>query len=267
MNINFKREAKIMLLIMAAPMILAVVATPLMPWLLNAAQARNPAVAGDAGYVVLLHGLARTDRSFRKMERALKDEGYATCNISYPSTEYAIEKLVSDFVLPEIYKCFGNPPQQPVNFVTHSMGGIIVRAIDRKGAPVHFGKVVMLSPPNKGSEVVDKLGDWWLFQKINGLAGTELGTGSDSMPNRLGRPSFKLGIITGDRSINWILSTMIKGTDDGKVSVESAKLEGMADFIVIPATHPFIMNNETAIAQVLYFLEHGQFKKTEEAAL
>jgi hypothetical protein len=144
------------------------------------------------------------------------------------------------------------------------MGGIIARAIDRKGAPFQFGRVVMLSPPNKGSEVVDTLGDWWLFEKINGPAGGELGTGDDSTPNRLGRPSFDFGVITGDQSINWILSTLIEGADDGKVSVENAKLDGMSDFIVIPATHPFIMKNETAIAQTTHFLEYGSFEKPEE---
>jgi triacylglycerol lipase len=113
--------------------------------------------------------------------------------------------------------------------------------------------------------VVDTLGDWWLFNKINGPAGAELGTGNDSVPNKLGKPSFKLGIITGDKSINWILSMMIEGTDDGKVSVENAKLEGMVDFIVIPATHTFIMNNDLAIEQTLHFLEHGRFMPQEQA--
>jgi triacylglycerol lipase len=233
-----------------------------------------PAMAGSdagetkpAGNVVLLHGLARSDKSFKRMQRALKEHGYVTCNIAYPSTRYAMEKLVTDFVLPEIYKCFGEAPSQPIDFVTHSMGGIIVRVIGQQGTPIRFGNVVMLSPPNKGSEVVDKLGDWWLFQKINGPAGIELGTDSSSTPNRLGKPSFSLGIITGDQSINWILSTMIEGTDDGKVSVESAKLDGMVDFIVIPATHTFIMNDQVAIEQVLYFLEKGYFNKPQETLL
>src|SRR5688572_27123239 len=190
------------------------------------------AKTSPVGNVVLLHGLARSDNSLKQMEQVLSDKGYATCNISYPSTSHAIEKLVAEFVLPEIRKCFGEVSENPVNFVTHSMGGIIVRFLDQYEDSVLIDKVVMLSPPNKGSEVVDTLGDWWLFNKINGPAGAELGTGKDSMPNTLGKPSFKVGIITGDKSINWILSMMIEGTDDGKVSVENAKLDGMADFIV-----------------------------------
>lgn len=259
-NMHFKREAKIMLLVSLAPLVLSILAALLVPKILHSATA--PAGAGN---VVLLHGLARSDRSLKEMERALADKGYATCNVSYPSTKHAIEKLVSDYVLPEIRKCFGETREQPMNFVTHSMGGIIVRFLDQYDDPIQIDKVVMLSPPNKGSEVVDTLGDWWLFNKINGPAGAELGTGNDSMPNKLGKTSFKVGIITGDKSINWILSMMIEGTDDGKVSVENAKLDGMADFIVIPATHPFIMNDDLAIEQTLYFLEHGRFKPAEQA--
>ncbi|MBF0119087.1 MAG: alpha/beta hydrolase [Desulfobacterales bacterium] len=209
--------------------------------------------------VVLLHGLARSKGSLGKMEKRLQDCGYNTCNISYPSTKYSIDKLVFDYIIPDIEKCIKNS-DKTVNFVTHSMGGIIVRCLAKRKLNFNIGRVVMLSPPNKGSEVVDKLGDMWLFNLMNGPAGKELGTGENSIPNILGPASFEVGIITGDKSINWILSTMISGKNDGKVSVERARLEGMADFIVIPATHPFIMKNETAIEQTLFFLKHGKFK-------
>jgi len=121
--------------------------------------------------------------------------------------------------------------------------------------------VVMLSPPNQGSEVVDKLGGWCLFKAINGPAGAQLGTAATQIPRSLGRARFELGVITGSRSINLILSTLIPGEDDGKVSIENAKLEGMSDFVVVPTSHPFIMKNRAASAQVLFFLEHGSFHK------
>ena len=208
--------------------------------------------------VVLLHGLARSHRTMDAMQKALLKRGRKTCNVDYPSTEHPVEKLAMDFVLPAIEKC-GSGNVSPVDFVTHSMGGIIVRYLAVHAPELEIGRVVMLSPPNGGSEVVDELGDMWLFECINGPAGKQLGTEKDSLPNSLGPASFELGIITGDRSINWILSTIIDGEDDGKVSVERAKLEGMKDFIVIHSAHPFIMKNAEAIMQTLHFLEHGKF--------
>lgn len=209
--------------------------------------------------VVMLHGLARSDASFNKMDKSLQEENYETCNISYPSTKYPVETLVEKFVLPEIKRCIKGKYKQ-VSFVTHSMGGIVVRYMATQTLPFKINRVVMLSPPNKGSEVVDTLGGLWLFKAINGPAGLQLSTRNDSLPNSLGKPGFELGIITGNKTINFILSTMIEGDDDGKVSVESAKLEGMKDFLVIEATHPFIMKNKTAIEQTKYFLKNAEFQ-------
>ena len=145
--------------------------------------------------------------------------------------------------------------------MTHSLGGILVRSYLARHEISNLGRVMMLGPPNQGSEVVDKLGSWWLFQKLNGPAGNELGTGPDSTPNKLGAANFCLGIIAGDRSINWINSLLIPGPDDGKVSVERTKLAGMTDHIVIHATHPFLMRNRSVINQTIYFLENGAFER------
>ena len=149
-----------------------------------------------------------------------------------------------------------------IDFVTHSLGGILVRSYLARHALPKLGRVVMLGPPNQGSEVVDKLGSFWWFKKINGPAGNELGTDTNSTPNQLGPANFCVGVIAGDRSINWINSLLIPGSDDGKVSVERTKLAGMADHIVIHATHPFLMRNRTAIRQTIQFLRAGRFGRT-----
>jgi len=214
--------------------------------------------SGDGPNVVLLHGLIRSGRSMTTIGEALSDAGYRVCNVSYPSTDHSIEVLASDYVAPAVSRCFPDS-NAPVDFVTHSMGGIIVRQLAATHAIPHLGRVVMLGPPNAGSELVDEFGSWWLFRKVNGPAGQQLGTSPESTPRRLGPATFELGIIAGDRSWNWLLSRYLPDRDDGKVSVASAALEGMKDFLVINANHTFIVRNREAISQTLRFLRDGVF--------
>ena len=215
-----------------------------------------PGVAADN--VILLHGLARTDRSMNKLEQALVEQDYCVENVSYESTRYDIQTLAETAIGPALAVC---PPDQTVHFVTHSLGGILVRQYLQNHEIENLGRVVMLGPPNKGSEVVDKLGDFPGFHFINGDAGLELGTGATSVPNSLGRAEFDLGVIAGTRSINLFLSSMIPGTDDGKVSVENTRLEGMRDHLEMEVTHPFMMRNSDVIEQVIHYLREGRFRR------
>jgi len=217
-------------------------------------------------YVVLLHGLARTNRSMEKLRRELNDAGYTTCNVPYPSTDATIEVLATTHVLPAIEACV--PEADAVlHFVTHSMGGLVLRQLVGSGELSRVGRVVMLGPPNGGSEVADKLQRTWIYRWINGPAGAQLGTGADDLPRKLGPAAFELGVIAGTRSVNPILSSMIPGPDDGKVSVANAKLAGMRDFVALPTTHPFMMRNGQVIAEVLHFLEHGRFSGSDNPSL
>lgn len=208
--------------------------------------------------VVLLHGLARSADSMASLGDALQAAGFRPCNIDYPSRHHPIEVLAAEHVRPAIDRCVGTAVA-PLHFVTHSLGGIIVRQLAATGFAPRLGRVVMLSPPNGGSEVVDKLGGLAPFRWINGPAGQQLGTAAASLPRQLGPAGFELGIITGNRSINWILSGLIPGDDDGKVSIDSAKLQGMQDFLIMPASHPFIMKKPAVMAQVVHFLREGAF--------
>ncbi|WP_445356055.1 esterase/lipase family protein [Microbulbifer sp. EKSA008] len=213
--------------------------------------------------VILLHGLAKSDSSMEKLAKAIDAEGFQTVNIDYPSTKHSIETLASMAIAPAVEEC-GNA--QEINFVTHSMGGILVRQYLHSAEIKNLNRVVMLGPPNKGSEVVDKLGTFPGFKFMFGDAGLQLGTGEMSVPNELGSADFDVGIIAGTRSINLILSRLIPETDDGKVSVTSTKLDGMNDHLQMPVTHVFMMKDKKVISQVIHYLKHGFFHRAGNQA-
>lgn len=213
--------------------------------------------------VILFHGLARTEKSMLNIEHRLEKNGFHVVNTGYSSRTKNIQTLSFEVINKAIIEC-DKAGASKVHFVTHSMGGILVRYyLDLKKIN-NLGRVVMLSPPNQGSEAVDKLKDLPFFDWIHGPAGQQLGTDKNSLPNKIGPPDYEVGIITGDKSINPILSFLIPGEDDGKVSVEKAKLQGMKDFLVVHKTHPFIMNDEDVIKQVIFFIENGIFDKRSD---
>jgi len=229
-------------------------------WILLVFLAAMPAYSMPGEYVVLLHGLSRTSRSMNSLETFLSKEGYQVLNIDYPSRKYPVSELAA-MVREEVVS--KTPDAGKVHFITHSMGGIILRYMQNNNPLPNLGRVVMLSPPNHGSELADKMGNFRLIGWIIGPAGKQLGTNDNSICRKLGKPDFDLGVITGDESLYWINSSIIPGEDDGTVSVESARLEGMADFLVVHTSHPFIMSNETVMKQCVHFLEKGTFSRDE----
>ncbi|MDR3229432.1 MAG: alpha/beta fold hydrolase [Puniceicoccales bacterium] len=214
-------------------------------------------------HVILLHGIACRPIFMRYIATKVAAAGYTTHNTGYPSRTAPIARLADAAIGAAIRDC-ENAGAKAVHFVTHSMGGILLRSyLARHSVPFPQGRAVMLAPPNHGSEVADALRSRWLFRKFFGAAGQELGTTPDATPNRLGPPpvGWEVGIIAGSRSCNFLFSTLwLPAPDDGTVSVASTHLEGMKDHCIIPATHTFMSRNRTVISQTLHFLHHGLFK-------
>jgi pimeloyl-ACP methyl ester carboxylesterase len=209
-------------------------------------------------YVVLLHGMGRTSLSMKRMEHYLANHGYRVINVTYHSRRLSIEQLSEDYLRNLLAQKITDPGAK-VHFVTHSLGGIILRQYLANHAPENLGRVVMLAPPNHGSEIIDCLQAHPISREFIGASGRELGTGADAVPNRLGPVHFECGVIAGDRSFNPFLTALLPRPNDGKVSVASAKVEGMSDCLVLHSTHTWLMWRERALRQTLRFLESGHF--------
>lgn len=211
--------------------------------------------------VLILHGLARSEFAMRPLEKFLAPD-YSVINIDYPSRNYPVEQLAELSINPALKQC---QSADKVHFVTHSMGGILVRQYLAQNSIKNLGHVVMLGPPNQGSELVDyfqgSAATRWLFNLANGPAGAQLGTDANSIAKRLGPVDFSLGVIAGNVSYSPYFSRKLEGDDDGKVSVENSKVQGMTDHVVMPTSHTFMMRNNDVHQQVKHFLSHGKFGK------
>jgi pimeloyl-ACP methyl ester carboxylesterase len=206
--------------------------------------------------VVLLHGIARSSASMNKIEHFMTQNGYSVLNLNYPSTEQPLESLV-EHIHPNISR--HAKAHRQIHFITHSMGGLLARAYLHKYKPENLGRVVMLSPPNKGSEIADLLQKNFLYQQFYGSAGQQLITDQSTFEDILGEVDYELGIIAGTQSIAPISSLLIPHDDDGKVSLQRMRVKGMDDYKEISSTHTFIMKNKKAKNLALRFIQTGRF--------
>jgi hypothetical protein len=219
-------------------------------------------IAGPANVladcVVLLHGLGRTSSAMEKLQTALEDYGHIVANVDYPSRDMPIEELSDIAVESGSQRCLEETNDR-IHFVTHSLGGILVRYYLEHKSIEKLGHVVMIAPPNHGSEIVDSLASVPGFSLILGPAGSQLGTDNKSIPLQLGPVNYSVGILAGTLTINPLLSRFLPNPDDGKVSVESTRVEGMADFRTVEASHTFIMQDKNVIRHTIAFIETGKF--------
>jgi triacylglycerol lipase len=223
-----------------------------------AATLTSSATMSTRETIVLVHGLGRTRLSLNWLSRQFEKAGYTVINIGYPSTRMSIAESARH-VRGQLTTAF-NSTEGRLHFVTHSLGGIIVRQLLRDHRPVNLGRVVMLAPPNQGSEVTDRLAKLRAYRWATGPAGQELGTDPSSTPNLLGPVDYEVGIIAGRASLNPVFSAWIQGPNDGKVSVARATVAGLRDLFVVRRSHTFLMLSREVAAQSLHFIARGQFQ-------
>jgi len=213
-----------------------------------------PAQARDQ--VLLLHGIARSPDHMQSLAERLKVEGFEVFNIGYPSTTKDIARgtaHVADQIAEKM------DPSKPLHIVGYSMGGLVARALLTRYRPDNLGFVVQLATPNKGSEVADLVRAQWLYQSLYGPAGQQLVTQGAGIGSLVGTVDYPLGVIAGDYSIDPISSLVIPGPDDGKVSVESTKVDGMREHRVVAASHTFFPYNRQVHNLTVRFLKTGTF--------
>jgi len=210
--------------------------------------------------VIVLHGIARTNKQTHLLAKRIADAGYEVYNINYPSTEYTIEELV-EYLHNEFQK-YEIKEKPKVNIVAHSMGGLLTRAYLKEYPMENLNRIVMISTPNHGSEVVDFFKDWKIYTNIFGPAGQQLGTNDEEVQKLFSSlDDYEFSVIAGGRSFNPIFSAMLDGPDDGAVSVESTKLEGMKDHIVVPNLHGIQVYTELDANLAISFLNNGKFNR------
>jgi hypothetical protein len=222
-----------------------------------AGAAPDNKVTSEPDAVIVLHGFGRTDRSMRPLEGRLSKAGFRVYNLRYASTKKSPEDLVDDLSR-RVQACCSEAPT--LHFVGHSLGGILIRAYLEKQPLPNVGRVVLLAPPNHGSELVDALHKSVLFRWTLGPSAKQLGTDPESLPNRLPPPTVEVGVIAGTRSVNPIGSVVLPEEDDGMVSLKSTKLEGMTDYLVVRSSHAFIMRSQEVGTQTIHFLQRGRFR-------
>ena len=207
--------------------------------------------------VVVLHGISKTNAITYLLAKRIAAAGFEVYNITYPSTKYTINDLVD--ILNDKLLELNIDKKRKLNFVGHSMGGLLIRGYLNKYKPANLHRVVMIGTPNHGSELANYFKNWWIFKKKFGVAGEQLGIDQKGLDGLFGPVYYNLGIIAGKTSSNPIFSSIIVGEDDGLVSVESTKLEGMNDHIVLNFSHTMGLFYRDVANEVIEYLKTGSF--------
>lgn len=218
----------------------------------------NKADALEKEKVVLLHGFGRDKSAMWLLASRIEEGGFDVVQIGYDSLGAPPEEITRS-VAEQIETCCGDSQSQ-VHFVGHSLGGLIIRAYLAEERRVNRGRVVLIATPNSGTPLVDDYRDTWLMD-LAGPTARALGTDPESFPNSLPAPDYPVGVIAGVRQAGIEEDDRMPGVDDGVVPVESAKLEGMTDFVIVRSSHSLMRYSRSVAKQTLTFLRSGTFDR------
>lgn len=207
--------------------------------------------------VVLLHGMWRSALAMKPLQWYLEDLGYAAVNESYPSLSYSIVELAEMAAGGGAEQCRQRGFER-IHFVTHSLGGILVRQYARGRDIKGLERVVMLGPPNQGSQVADYYSSFEALEPVRPQVLEDLRT-EGSFMGGLGPVDFDLGVIAGTVNRRPVVPGFPSEIGDGTVSVAETIVPGMMDFLTMPTTHTFMIWNTDVMDQVAHFLQNGEF--------
>jgi len=223
-------------------------------------QPSGTALPGQPDTVILLHGLGRSDTAMWLLASRLEDEGFLVERIEYDSLTRAPREILDDIGGQIAACCLGRAGT--LHFVGHSLGGLLIRAYLDKNRVANLGRVVLIGTPNQGTAVVDRFRDsWWM--PLLGPTTLALGTDEESFPNSLEPPYYPVGVIAGKFGFG-LNDIFLPGEDDGLVTVDATRLEGMTDFVVVNSGHAFMRYSGEVAAQTAAFLKTGRFLHGEE---
>lgn len=199
--------------------------------------------------VILLHGLGRSRASLWPLARRLRRAGFQVRNFPYAPAFHRFDTLtcqLHDFIVEHV-----KTPRY--HLVGHSLGNILIRERFRVGYPSGLGRIVMLAPPNQPPKLARIMQGCPPFRLWSGESGKLLA--SPDFYARLPVPSVPFGVIAGNKGQRITFDE----PNDGIVTVESTRLEGMTDHLILPCSHTFIMNSHAATDATVAFLRYGQF--------
>jgi pimeloyl-ACP methyl ester carboxylesterase len=213
---------------------------------------------GTGDYLVLVHGLSWFHDPIPTTTDFFARQGYFVVTLRYEARKVdAVADAVD--VLRRAVARHCSDPKRRIHFLGHSLGAIIIRQFLDESPPPRLGRVVLMACPNRGTTLADLLQKVPSLKHIFGGAAAQLGTRGDCVPFTLGSPRYAPGVIMGGRSMFPFLSPFVPGRDDGVVAVDSGRIDGMADFLVLPTTHTYLPRCENALFQAHCFFQTGHF--------
>ncbi len=196
----------------------------------------------DTVLVYLLHGFGGRPLLMSRLASYLRRNNFTVRNWTYPSVREEIASN-AERLREEIERAVLEGGFTRVDFVTHSLGGIVVRRLLSQSSPVSIGRVVMLAPPNAGSHMA-RFGSMFLRGFCPVLR--EISDRPTRFVEISSEPSdVEIGIIAG--SGDWV------------VRQASTHLPNERDHIVLRGGHLSLPFLKSSVVQTEHFLRHGTF--------